>query len=178
MNTLKCVTSIANLLKYGGSAQKRCGPKLYSNELHYQPCKNVNLPNLPHPIFFGAQFAGTQFADKSVRGPICLEPKWKYQSSPNRYSTRFCTILDIVRQGLHEIDDDLVFSSLIISRNDLNIDVSSTQYCGYWWWEDESIIIFSEKPSKNPTTSVKPVYNSRTSGKPWKHDSTGQSTKM
>ena len=31
--------------------------------------KNVNLPNLPHPIFFGAQFAGTQFADKSVRGP-------------------------------------------------------------------------------------------------------------
>ena len=122
---------------------------------------------MPHPIFFGAQFAGTQFADKSVRGPICLKSKWKYQLSPNRHSIRFCTMRDIRRQGLHEIDDDLVFCSLIIPRNDRNFDVSSIQYCGYWWREYESIIIFSEKPSKNPTTSVEPVYNSQTSGKSW-----------
>ena len=53
VNTLIYVTYIANVLKYGGSAQKCCGPKLYSSELHYQPWfKNVDLPYLPHHNFF------------------------------------------------------------------------------------------------------------------------------
>ena len=90
-----------------------------------------------------------------MRGPICLEPKWKYQLSPNSNSTRFCTMLDIRWQGLHEIDDDLVFCSLITPRNDLNIDASSIQYCGYWWREDEIIIIFSEKLLWSPSTTVR-----------------------